>query len=254
MADGGSNRPARARGGWIAIVLGAGTILCILLAVGMSLYLLVLVYFPQLGASPANFQKLTAAALVALVGAGLTAMAAIYSATRQSVTAVRVALLSSETSRQLAMDNAALSKELADIKKSADEALARLKVGLDARHVAYLELYGAATVYFHAIRSGALLAWDANQVQAAETGMVAATRHLIHVADGMRNEWFDFWQRAQEICRAVYAEADPARRSEQVQALIAEKSQHGRSRLDFRQLHHRLENTAKSAVEVYTVG
>ncbi|RWD42791.1 hypothetical protein [Mesorhizobium sp.] len=83
--------------------------------------------------------------------------------------------------------------------------------------------------------------------------MVAAAKHLIHVTAEMGNEWSDFWQWAQDIYRPVYAEADPAKRSEELQTLIAEKSQYDRSKVDFRQLHHRLEDTAKSAVEGYTV-
>ncbi|PBB14184.1 hypothetical protein CK231_10710 [Mesorhizobium loti] len=82
--------------------------------------------------------------------------------------------------------------------------------------------------------------------------MVAATRHLIHVTDKMRDEWYDFWQRAQEIYRAICADADTAKRCEQVWALIDETSQYGMSELDFRQRHHRLEKTSGSAIKVDT--
>ena len=79
------------------------------------------------GTSATDSEKLALGALVAVVGTGFTAMAAIYGATRQSATAYQVQLLSSDTSRILAQYNATITTRLAEMKNSADEALVKLK-------------------------------------------------------------------------------------------------------------------------------
>ena len=83
--------------------------------------------------------------------------------------------------------------------------------------------------------------------------MIAATRHLIHVEENMRNEWFDFWQRAQKIYRAASSEADETKRPECIKNLIEQKLAFGQSSLNLRDLHDRLEKTARSATKTATI-
>jgi hypothetical protein len=197
-------------GGRMAFLLGLGAILYILLAAGCAVYLLWKAYTLPTGSMQSDFDKLAIAALVAVVGTGLTGLAAVYSATRQSATAYQVAEyngiistsladMKASTDASLTQMKAHLDESLARLKAASDESLARLKVALDAGQIAYRELFGTATVYFHALRSAALGKWDGENLKAAETAMISATRHLINVSSDMRNQWFDFWQRAQEM-------------------------------------------------------
>lgn len=78
--------------------------------------------------------------------------------------------------------------------------------------------------------------------------MVSATRHLLNVDEELRDEWFDFWQRAQHIYRTAAEEPSKAARSKLVAELIGEKLSFGTKRLDLRDLHSRLERTAKAAL------
>lgn len=79
--------------------------------------------------------------------------------------------------------------------------------------------------------------------------MISAARHSINVSTVMRDEWLAFWQRAQEIYRAAIAEPDADKRQGIVEKLIGEKIKYGSDRLDFRDIHARLEGTARTAIE-----
>src|SRR6266700_2108703 len=65
----------------------------------------------------------------------------------------------------------------------------------------------------------------------------------------MRSEWFDFWQRAQEIHRTASKEPDVEARPKLVSTLVGERIQTSSGRLDFRELHSRLERAARLAIE-----
>jgi hypothetical protein len=251
-------RPERIRlsGGWMAFLLGVGAVLYILLAAGCAGYLLWKAYALQPGVPQSDFDKLAVAALIAVVGTGLTGLASVYSATRQSATAYQVAeyngVISAELTEMKASSDKALARmkvdidaSLAQFKAASDESLARLKVALDAGQIAYRELFGNATVYFHALRSTALIKWDDESLKAAETAMISAARHTINVSADMRNQWFTFWQRAQEIYRAAIAEADADKRPVLVEKLISEKD----GRHNFRDIHERLELIARAEIK-----
>ena len=75
--------------------------------------------------------------------------------------------------------------------------------------------------------------------------MISAARHTINVSAEMRNQWFTFWQRAQEIYRAAIAETDVNKRPAVVEKLIGEKE----GRHDFRDIHERLETIARSEIK-----
>jgi len=149
----------------------------------------------------------------------------------------------------LALMQAQLDKSLAKLTAASDESLARLKVALDAGQSANRELFGTATIYFYALRSIALGKWDEDSLKAAEMSMISATRQLIHLEEEMRNEWFDFWQRAQEIHRTASKEPDVEARPKLVSTLVGERIQTSSGRLDFRELHSRLERAARLAIE-----
>jgi len=228
----------------MALILGLGTLLYILLAVGVAAYLL----WQARTESPASdFTKLGLAALIAVIGTGFTAMAALYGATRQSATALHVQLLSSETSKVLAHYNGMISTQLAEMKNIADETLTKLKVSLDAEYAAYRGLFNAATVYFYGLRSIARGQWNDETIAAAEAGMISATPNLLHVKEGVRDEWYAFWQRAQEISRLAAAEADPTKRPGIVESLIEEKVLP--NGVDLRELHYNFEQKARSAAK-----
>lgn len=185
-----------------------------------------------------EFQKLFITALITLVGTGLTAAVALYAAFRQAATAVQVAQMGAQTSKQLAAYNAQMA-----------ETLARLKTTLDTGQVAYLELFGAATMYFHALRSAALGLYQEARLRAAEDAMIAASRHLIYVDDPTRNRWFEVWQRAQDVARAMHAQKDARRRGPTTARLLAELVEVEGGPFDLRGLHARLERTVKDAIE-----
>jgi len=244
----------------MAFLLGLGAVLYILLAVGCAAYLLWKAYTLPAGIPQSDFDKLAIAALIAVVGTGLTGLASVYSATRQSATAYQVAeyngLIStslaeikSSSDEALARMKADIDASLAQFKATSDESLARLKVALDTGQIAYRELFGTATVYFHALRSTALIKWDEESLKTAEAAMISAARHTINVGTNMRDEWLAFWQRAQEIYHAVLAEPDANKRSNIAEKLIGEKIRYGSDRLDFRDIHARLESTARLAME-----
>ncbi|MGJ5065222.1 hypothetical protein [Bradyrhizobium oligotrophicum] len=143
---------------------------------------------------------------------------------------------------------AKLDESLADLKATSEESLAKLRVELDSSQNAYRELFGAATVMFYALRSATLAKWDEDSLKAAETSMISATRQLIHVDEQMRNQWFDFWQRAQEIYRLTSKERKE-RRPALASKLIGEKVDSALGELDLRELHIGVESAARRAIE-----
>jgi hypothetical protein len=258
MAAQPAQRPARVftSGGRMAWLLGVCSVLYILLAVGCAAYLLWKAYNLPFGVAQSDFDKLAVAALIAVVGTGLTGLASVYSATRQSATAYQVAEyngvistklteMKADTDKALAAMKTDIDGSLAEFKAASDESLARLKVALDAGQITYRELYGTATAYFHALRSAARFKWEDGSIWAAETAMISAARHIINVQADMRDQWFMFWQRAQDIYRAAIEEADEGKRPDMVGDLILEKV----GRLNFRELHGQLEDTARLATE-----
>jgi hypothetical protein len=157
-------RPAHPGGGKMAVVLGAGAVLYTLLAAGCAVYLLWKAYSLPTSVAPGNFTTLAVGALVAVVGTGLTGLAAVYSATRQSATAYQVAQYSGDISANLALMKQKADSDLAEmkgdidkaltrLKSASDESLTRLKLALDAGQTANRELFGVATVYFHTLRT-----------------------------------------------------------------------------------------------------
>jgi hypothetical protein len=251
------HRPAS---GLMAFCLGTGAILYTAVAVGFAGYLLWKAYKLPPNSAQTDFDKLAIAALVAVIGTGLTGLAAVYSATRQSATAYQVAEYNAVISTNLAQmktdSDAALTEmkarldaSLAQLKAASDESLTRLKIALDAGQVAYRELFGTAAVYFHALRSIARGKWEADSLKVGETSMISATRHLIHVNKEMRDQWFDFWQRAQDIQRAASTEADAEKRPGVVAELFDQKIQYDAGWRDFRDLYAMLESTARRATD-----
>jgi hypothetical protein len=250
----------RLTSGLMAFCLGTGAILYTAVAVGFAGYLLWKAYKLPSNAAQTDFDKLAVAALVAVIGTGLTGLAAVYSATRQSATAYQVAEYNAVISTSLAQMKAdsdtaltemkaRLDASLAQLKATSDESLTRLKIALDAGQVAYCELFGTAAVYFYALRSIARGKWEDGSLKAAETSMISATRHLIHVNKEMRDQWFDFWQRAQDIQRAANTEADAEKRPGIVEKLVDQKIQSDAGRRDFRDLYAILESTARRATD-----
>jgi hypothetical protein len=77
------------------------------------------------------FSKLAISALIAVVGPGLTGLAAVYSATRQSTTAFQVAQYNGEIAANLALMKQSADAELALMKANIDAALAQLKGNSD---------------------------------------------------------------------------------------------------------------------------
>jgi hypothetical protein len=104
--------------------------------------------------------------------------------------------------------------------------------------------------FFYALRSVALGKWDDDALKTAETSMIAATGQLIHVDGEMRDQWFDFWQRAQEIRRVAAEEPDVEKRPGLIKMLIDKKVQTKSGPCDLRELHNRLERTGRSAADL----
>ena len=84
--------------------------------------------------------------------------------------------------------------------------------------------------------------------------MISATPHLLYVDEDMRTGWYHFWQRAQEICREATAELDADKQPNLVAALIQKEFKVGRSNIDLRELHHKLQETARSAASAAMAG
>jgi hypothetical protein len=245
--------------GVAAVALGLAAVLYTLLVAGCAGYLLWKAYSLPAGTALDEFNKLAIAALIAVIGTGLTGFASVYGATRQSATAYQIAQyngaistnlaeMKEKSDRALAEMKATVDESLANLKIASDESLARLKAALDAGQIAHRELYGAATIYFYAIRSIARGKWDDDSLKIAETSMISVMQHLIHVDGDVRNPWFDFWQRAHDINQSLRAEPDVKKRPKLAADLIGEKVQLDSGRLDFRELHNRLEQAARRAI------
>ena len=104
----------------MAFLLGVGAVLYILLVAGCAAYLLWKAYALPPGVPQSDFEKLAVAALIAVVGTGLTGLASVYSATRQSATAYQVAEY-----------NGVISTALAGMKENIDASLAQFKAASD---------------------------------------------------------------------------------------------------------------------------
>jgi hypothetical protein len=246
----------------MAFLLGVGTVVYVVLAAGCAFYLLWLAYSLPPVEKLTDFIKIAIGGLLAVIGTGITGVAAVYSATRQSATAFQVATYNGEIAANLALmkesaDNrlivmkGSIDNALANLKTNSDESLARLKVALDASQNANRELFGTASIYFYALRSIALGGkWDEDSLKSSETAMIAATQNLLNVNEELRDQWFNFWQRAQHIYRdAAAAQLSDEQRPPLVKKLIAERVPFGSAELDLRGMHNQLERTAKSAIE-----
>jgi hypothetical protein len=264
--------PARS-GGVTAFFLGAGLLLYVALTAGFSVYLLWMAFTLPPVERLGDFIKLAIGALIAVIGTGITAVAAVYSATRQSATAFQVAAYNGEIAANLAAMKESADSKLFDMKESADnklvamkggidqalanlransdESLAKLKVALDASQNANRELFGTASIYFHALRSIAVSdQWDAESLKSSETLMIAATQNLLNVNQALRDQWFDFWQRAQDIYREAAApQLADGMRAPRVKELMEKEVSFRSGRYDLRGLHVELEKTAKSAIQ-----
>jgi hypothetical protein len=265
--------PPAISGGVTAFFLGAGLLLYVALTAGFSVYLLWMALTLPPVERLSDFIKLAIGALIAVIGTGITAVAAVYSATRQSATAFQVAAYNGEIAANLAAmkesadtkffdmkesaDNklvamkGAIDQALANLKATSDESLAKLKVALDASQNANRALFGTASIYFHALRSIAVSnQWDTESLKSSETAMIAATKDLLNVNRKLRDQWFDFWQRAQDIYREAGAPqlADDERAS-RVKELMEEEIRFRSGIFDLRGLHAELEKTAKSAIK-----
>jgi hypothetical protein len=259
-APGNGAATPRRSGGKMAVLLGVGAVLYTLLAAGCAVFLLWKAYSLPAGVTADEFTKLTIAALVAVVGTGLTGLAAVYGATVQSATAYQVAQYNGDISANLAdmkktadteltLMKGKLDESLTKLKAASDESLTRLKVALDAGQNANRELFGTATRYFHALRSVGLGKWDEDGLKAADASMISATPQLLHVDEEMRNLWFDFWQRSQQIHRTADKEPEMEKRPALVSDLILQKVTTASGRLDLRELHDRLEGRARLAIK-----
>jgi hypothetical protein len=246
------------KGGVVANMLGFGAVLYILLAVGCAAYILWPAYSDPTKITA--FGQVAIAALIAVIGTGLTGFAAVYGATRQSATAYQVAqyggtisenlaLMRKETDVELTLMKGKLDASLADLKAASDESLTRLKVALDAGQNANRELFGALAIYFHALRSAAYGSWDTDNIKEAEGLMISATRHVIYVDKALRDQWFDFWQRAQDIHRIAAKTPAGEKRREVLTELIGERVETNSGKLNLRELYDKWETTARQATE-----
>jgi hypothetical protein len=263
------NRPRRRV---MAFLLGVGVVLYMFAASACAAFLLWKAYTaglrgsvqrppaPAAAGSLDDFDKLAIAALIGVIGTGLTGLASIYGATRQSDTANQVAEFNAVISRNLADLNVAanmavtemkgeLEKSLAQVKAASDESLARLKLALDASQIAYRQLFGSATVYFHTLRTIALTGWDEESLKVAQSAMVAATPHLLHVDARTRDLWFDLWQRGQDIARAAADHSEVSERADLMRRLFDEKLKTRSGKLDIRELHLMIEQSARTAID-----
>jgi hypothetical protein len=250
-------RPPRTVG---TFVLGLAATLFAALAAGAAGYLLWQAYSPPPGTTLGDLEKATVAALIGLIGVGITSLVAIYGATRQASTALQIARYNADIAERLAKQRAETDhtllglrtdtdRTLAGMRSKIDESLARLKVALDVEHAACAELYGVATVYFYALRSIAQGASPVDTLLPAEAAMVASTRQLLYVPEAVRNQWFVFWQRAHEIQRAVAAEAAATEQRDAAKRLIGERTATSGGRLDLREIHVALEKVCRDRIQ-----
>lgn len=263
--------PKPPRASWMDWLLGLGIVLYTIVGSACAAFLLYKAYTSGAvgsgqsspSAPPAggldDFAKLAIAALIGVIGTGLTGLVAIYAATRQATMANQIAGFNADVSRHLAaVNNAAttaltqmkggLDASLASVKAASDESLARLKVALDANRIAHRELFGSATVYFHTLRTIAITAWDDDTLKAAQSAMVAATPHTLDVDATMRDLWFDLWQRGEKISRDAAELTEISERAKLVAELFDVEVKTRSGKLDFRELHARLEEVSRIAI------
>ncbi len=275
MAIPGSPAPRKPRTGIMGLLLGLGLVLYILVGAACAGFLLYAAYEagtlgggqPTLtsstGAGLDEFTKLAIAALIGVIGTGFTGLAAIYGALRQSSAASNVAEFNSEVTHHLANLNTAanialtemkgdLDKSLAQIRSASEESLTRLKIALDATQIANRQLYGTATIYFHTLRTIALSGWDEESLKTAQSGMVAATPHSLHVDDRLRDLWYDIWQRGEVIARAAADHPAITDRPAIIRRMFDEKVATRAGKIHFRRLHFKLEQTARDAISSAT--
>lgn len=262
--------PAKSRG-VMAFFIGLGLIVYVLVTAGFAAYLLWMAYTLPPVERMSDFVKLAIGALIAIIGTGITAVAAVYSATKQSATAFQVAAYNGEIAANLAamketadtrlfeMKDSAdkklvevksgIDQALANLKANSDESLAKLKVALDASQNANRELFGTVSVYYYALRSIAVSGqWDADSLKSCETAMIATAKLLLYVRQDIREMWYDFWQRAQEICREASQQADD-KRAPLLRKLMEQETDFRSGKSDLPGLQIKMEKTAKAAIE-----
>jgi hypothetical protein len=264
--------PAQSKG-LTATSIGIGLLVYVVLTAGFAGYLLWMAFTLPPVERMSDFIKLAIGALIAIIGTGITAVAAVFSATRQSATAFQVASYNGEIATILAamkesadtrlfeMKDSAdkklievksgIDQALANLKANSDESLAKLKVALDASQNANRELFGTASVYFYALRSIAVSdQWDVESLKSSETAMIAATKDLLNVREDLRNQWFDFWQRAQDIYReASSPQLADDERAPLVRKLLEKEIEFRSGKCDLHRLQGKMEETAKAAIE-----
>jgi hypothetical protein len=217
----------------MGVLIFLGLAAYIVVAVAFAIYFLMNAYLHPVG----DFEKAAIGAVIAVIGTGLTAVSAVYTANRQALTAQRVQILSAK-----------LTTQIEGLKAESAQSLERLKAFLDADKNAYRELSGAAATYFYSLRSVALDQWNDAILKAAEDGMVAATRYLIYVEQEMRDTWLRFWQEAQLIHRTARNEPDDKKRPDLIRDEIMKEVPIGGGTLNFRDQYQLLEATARQAI------
>ncbi|MBC7926616.1 MAG: hypothetical protein H7039_13250 [Bryobacteraceae bacterium] len=229
----------------MTIILMVGFSAYIAITVGFAAYVL----FEKFWRGVNGTENIVLAALIAVIGTGLTALSAVYGANRQVLAAKEVELLRVKTGTELAEIGAKLTGEIETLKADSAQTLERLKMYLDAEKIAYRELYGAAATYFFALRSTARNTWDDALLSRAETSMVEASRHLIYTTDHARNVWLAFWQEAQFIFRQGVNELDVHRRPAIIETEMNKQVSDGGVRSNFRDRYADLEQTIREAIQ-----
>jgi hypothetical protein len=227
------------------ILLFVGFCAYFVTAVGFASFLLYSAFVGGMG----DFEKVGIGAIIAVLGTGLTAFAAVYGAHRQALVARQVEILKRDTGTELARLSADLTRDIEGMKTESAKSLQRLGVHLNSGVTAYRELFGAAAVYFYALRSaGAAQAWDGAPLAKAQEGMIEATRQLIYVSQEMNDRWLHFWQDAEFIYWTALVEDEAARRSSIRTEMARKNPQKDGQANDFRDLFAALEAAAKAAI------
>jgi hypothetical protein len=217
----------------MGVLIFLGLAAYIVVAVAFAIYFLINAYLHPVG----DFEKAAIGAVIAVIGTGLTAVSAVYTANRQALAAQRVQILSAK-----------LTTQIEGLKAESAQSLERLKAFLDADKNAYRELSGSAATYFYSLRSVAMDQWNDAILKAAEDGMVAATRYLIYVEQEMRDTWLRFWQEAQLIHRTARNEPDDKKRPDLIRDEIMKDVPTRGGTLNFRDQYQLLEDTARRAI------
>jgi hypothetical protein len=229
------------------ILLFVGFCAYFIMAVGLAGFLL---YNAFVGGMH-DFEEVGLGAIIAVLGTGLTAFAAVYGAQRQALVARQVEILKRDTGTELARLSSDLTRDIEGMKAASAQSLQRLGVHLNSVVTAYRDLFGAAAVYFYALRSaGAAQTWDGGPLAKAQEGMIEATRQLIYVSQEMNDRWLHFWQDAEFIYwTALGKETDGVRRASIRTEMARKNPQKGGQAIDFQDLFAALEVAARSAIE-----